>query len=114
MNPIAIKALQDSIKHWEENLAVKHPDDIKLGGEHCACCLAFHTCGNEDNHCPGCPVAEAGHEGCMGSPYFDAVDAAYDWKTLVGSRLSAIKAKKEWQKAAQAEIDFLKSLLPET
>ena len=60
-----MKALKDSIAHWERNAAAQTIGDIKLGTDHCALCHAYYS-----NDCRGCPVnARTGKEYCVGRPY---------------------------------------------
>lgn len=86
MAPKTLKALQGSIKKWEGIVAGTAHD---LGSDNCPLCKMFAYMPN----CDGCPVAErTGVSSCCGSPYYDYKDG------IPG--------------AAQAELDFLKSLLP--
>lgn len=94
-----MNALEESIKHWEENLAAERPEDVKLGSKNCALCAKYFGC-----LCFGCPVKKATRRSnCFGSPYHDAVGARYDWK-------NGRSTKEQWQEAARAELEFLKGL----
>lgn len=99
--PEVREALEASIKHWEENRDVSTPIDVSYSSEDCALCQLFFY-----NHCIGCPIQErTGRALCEDTPYEDAVDAHSAWKNGYASQ-------KDFQAAAQAEVDFLKSLLP--
>lgn len=119
MDAETLKALQASIKHWEENVAAKHPDDAKLGMRSCALCHMFAV--NKSPGCVGCPVyAVTGLRSCENTPYQNATDAKFLWEEIVDHDKEYLTdpreiedAKAEWVKAAQAEVDFLKGLLPD-
>ena len=116
-------ALRASIKHWEENVAAEKPSEASALGSSCALCIKF----NNRDGCEGCPVAEAGHPACAGSPWEDAYETLALWRAAVanekeghiglGAAIAAMvpastEAPENWRKAAQAELDFLRSLLP--
>jgi len=94
-------ALEKSIAHWERNAAAQTIENIKLGTDHCALCHAYLN-----NDCQGCPVnARTGQMYCVGSPYNAA--------TMASERLEDNPTPETWEayrRAAQAELDFLKSL----
>ena len=98
-------ALRESIKHWEENVAAQDPKEVGVLASDCALCIKFFDFGA----CNGCPVAKrTGLARCNGTPFEEAFDAeAYWWKNP-----SSAEAKATFKSAAQAELDFLKSLLP--
>lgn len=102
-----LTALKASIRHWEENVAAETPGKVKLGSRDCALCRAFQTWSRgQTSNCAGCPVAaKTGQHGCEGTPYRDAVFAHDKWDDAGD--------KNAWRTAAQAELDFLRSLLPE-
>lgn len=98
-------ALRLSIAKWERNA---DPNTPMLGKTHgtreCALCDLFHK-----SHCKGCPIAEkTGGIVCQRTPYISAIDAHYDW--LNSPNEGNLEA---YHRAAQEEVDFLKSLLPE-
>lgn len=96
-----MQALEKSIAHWEANARATTLGDIKLGTDHCALCHAYYS-----NDCQGCPVnARTGQAYCVGSPY-NAVHHAAE-------RFEDNPTPETWgayRRAAQAELDFLKSL----
>lgn len=105
MNSETVQAIKESIAHWE-----RMRDDPKCGEQptvgFCALCEMFLDEARE-NCCSGCPVfEETGLLMCQGSPYPRASLAWYNLERWGEKYLPA------WQQAAQAEIDFLKSLLP--
>jgi len=108
MKKKTLKAIKDSIKHWERIAAFKEgeiPNSYQ-----CALCQAFPTCID-------CPVAiKTGQDLCEGTPYDDALisfedcdDINYD-DTLKPKEIE--KRKKRLAKDANKQIKFLKSLLP--
>lgn len=102
MDERTLTALKESIAHWEANVAAETLGDVRLGCAHCALCQEFPGL-----DCAGCPVAAAtGDCDCEGSPYDQAVRAYRRWRSLGGEH------RTEWRAAAQAEVDFLRSLLP--
>lgn len=101
MNAKTLTALKASIAHWE-----RMRDDRECGElpdcQDCPLCKRFLNRSSEEfPWCLGCPVARnTGRIGCQNTPWQFA-NATFS----VGSN-------RQWRKAAQAEIDFLKSLLP--
>lgn len=90
------EALELSIKHWEENVAVEKIYHARLGISSCALCVKFRTNGL---CCFGCPVyEESGEIGCRETPYVEA-HIAYVNRNLENFKI-----------AAQKEVEFLKSL----
>jgi hypothetical protein len=100
MNTKTLKALNDSIAHWERMRDNPNGED-RPGRRQCALCGLFNR--NFADGCAGCPVkAKTGEVGCAGTPYEHA------------NAIFGFGANRSWRKAAQAEINFLKSLLPKT
>lgn len=109
MDKRTLKALKGSIKHWQENVDAETPDDATTDGFACDLCDEFHDKYDDLPECAGCPVyKKTGQTGCTGTPYFPAHHALRDWRFKGTS-----SHKQAWRKAAQAELDFLISLLPE-
>jgi hypothetical protein len=107
MDPATLEALKGSIRHWEENLAAETPDDAHTGPSHCLLCRRFHM----NPNCEGCPVSQyTGQNNCHGTPYVMADRRHRFWNSMPDSD----EYKERWREAAQAELDFLKSLLPES
>ena len=97
MSPETLKALKDSIAHWKENAAAIPSSNVKISASACALCQLFVA----NLHCAGCPVSErTGQAGCGGTPWVPARDAL---------RLGLFK---NFLVFAQAEVEFLESLLP--
>jgi hypothetical protein len=87
MDKTTLKALKGSIAKWEAIVAGTGHDN---GGDNCPLCKMFLY-----KECHGCPVnEETGRKFCHGSPY-----EKWNEYHSVGH--------------AQAELAFLKSLLPE-
>lgn len=110
MNPATLKALKQSIAHWErmrmmkwEERGCSFPRDVP-DSEHCALCRRFLNA-TERKSCTrvteDCPVAQkSGKVGCQCTPFSTA------------NSLFWLPGEAAWRKGAKAEIDFLKSLLP--
>lgn len=117
MTPAALKALKESIAHWER-LVKTRPANVTQDepyAEHCALCKWFFV---SPRRCKGCPVSEkTGQTHCIGTPYYEA-ERAWRWLAENPVEPSAAASCKEklqlnrWRKAARAELRFLKSLLP--
>lgn len=100
MEKSTLIALKKSIKHWEDNVKAETVDQASISSWDCALCRAFEGC-------EGCPVMEStGDPQCDGTPYHFARIKFFDWR-----RGGDIKLE-EWRRAAQKELDFLRSLLP--
>ena len=105
MNKKALKALKESIAHWQ-----RLADGVKgeqIGPGFCALCGLFNTDTSgafPDPNCSGCPVYEhTGRKYCGVTPYYAAeLFAEFD-----GTDHS------NFIEAALEERDFLISLLPE-
>jgi hypothetical protein len=99
MTPETLAALEGSIDKWERVAAGEIADQ---GCCNCPLCRVFLFAGNT---CFGCPVMErTGEGGCRRTPYtqFDHLDEDDSgWARTAGQI-----------EAAQAEVAFLKSLLP--
>lgn len=101
-------SLEKSIAHWEKNLKcalAEYADGISVSGDDCALCEEFGE--NEDSNqegCSECPVAaRTGKDYCCDTPYYTAREA--------------FLGESEWhviQAQFQNELDFLKSLRPES
>jgi hypothetical protein len=100
MDEETLWALRGSIQKWEKIVDGTGTND---GAANCPLCLKFNTAlnGGTKCHCFGCPVfASTGQHGCSGSPYeaYEEAECEVD--------------EEELQPLAEAELDFLKSLLP--
>lgn len=110
MKPGTLKALKESIAHWKrmkENWKI----DERPNASYCALCARFDKyrdgilCEIDGE---GCPVMEkTGQPACFGTPY-EAAKNAHPRNKFEVTRLVILN----WRRAAQAEIDFLESLLP--
>lgn len=110
----ALEAIEDSIKHWEENLKAEAPYAARITSSACACCKRSSNIykdirkreGIEYNSCLDCPVAlYAKNAYCYGTPWRSVADAKSAWTY---SNIEEYKIK--YQKACQKEIDFLKEV----
>lgn len=101
MDPMTREALEASIKHWEENVSAKTVRAASTGARECALCQLFL-----EGSCKRCPVFErTGQPACRETPYDAASKAYVKWCLGNGTR-------RAFRAAAQAELDFLRSLLP--
>ena len=99
-----IKALRGSIKKWQ---AIVDGTGFDGGYMNCPLCKLFNSLGVGANRCKGCPVyGKTGMTGCLGTPYIAFEEA---------NQLVRYGEKpREYEiPFAQAELDFLISLLPE-
>jgi len=100
MDAETLEALKGSIAKWEAIVAGTGVDN---GPENCPLCQRFRDATGRNVTCDGCPVAERVKEtGCHGTPYY-----AYEEANCAGDLTD-----EEMKPLAQAELDFLKSLLP--
>ncbi len=97
-----LTALKASIEKWERNARAETPEAVTTGPSKCPLCKLFWHI-----NCEGCPVAVAVDATCCErTPYIKAEALHYFWS------IGDVTAD-AFRKAAQAEVDFLKSLLPD-
>lgn len=108
MNSKTLKALKGSIAKWTAIVAGTGTDE---GQSNCALCQRFDEgwgsgrCTEDDGEI--CPVARAtGYTNCQKTPY-------QLWDKLVRNKVVRTATTAKQRAAAQAELDFLKSILPE-
>lgn len=94
------KTLEASITEWERKRIAQYPGGVN--SNYCPLCDLY---GNDG--CLGCPIYDAGFEGCKDTPWFMTRIKLSNW----GLEPNNPTFYQEWKDAAQAEIDFLKSLL---
>ena len=114
MSKRARTALEKSIQHWRENVEATDEWQIGVGASDCALCALYNRPYMiEDRCCRACPVMKrTGRQYCDCTPHDDA------WAAVDNLRFRddcpPIKADwARWRKAAQAELEFLESLLQE-
>jgi hypothetical protein len=119
MNPDTLKALKDSIAHWERIVAGK---EESAGSDNCALCQHFPGLGpsecvreSDSGEIELCPVAsKTGYVDCSGSPYYSFVSAsrkeAFEQHLVISNYAVYGPASLA---DAKAELAFLQSLLPE-
>lgn len=106
MDSATLAALKGSIKHWRENVEAADHKRVTMGIDYCPLCQMFNT---EEKFCMGCPVrARVNRRYCLSTPYEGARHALETW-AVVNDEPSKVR----FRAAAQAELDFLISLLPE-
>ena len=102
MTPEMHEALLASIEHWKENLALGVVD-AKIVGRDCPLCNLTRSNPEAGVDCRQCPVMrKTGEWDCEGSPWGDVAEARW------------AADKDAFNYAAQREIAFLESLLPES
>ena len=103
MKPRVLKALKASIAHWKRMRKGTQKANESPDGECCPLCNLFRSlCVG----CSKCPVYKRTlRRGCHGTPWFGA-----RYNFIMRDRGSVFK--EAWEKTANAEIAFLKSLLP--
>lgn len=102
MTPETLAALQGSIVKWENIVAGTGADE---GSGNCPLCQLYAATEEIDSRkwCTGCPVKDkTGEPSCNGTPYYSANIYLKD-----PAKFDDIDRKN-----AQAELDFLRSLLP--
>lgn len=98
-----LRALQDSIAHWERLATGNRRLSENVGGDDCALCKIFFIGKDFKDVCIGCPVYQKTNlKGCRGTPFTDASIICFNFGLN----------SPEFKEAAQKELDFLKSLLP--
>lgn len=121
--PNKVKALEESIQHWKENLAAESPLQASTSSQECALCQIY--LGDYPTFCAGCPVSDhTGVRTCRNTPYDsadkslteweDAAKALGDssWAMSVASNTQRFKtARDNFRTHAKAEIEFLEMLL---
>jgi hypothetical protein len=107
-------ALEESIAHWERNVKAETPEEAGTRAEDCALCQLFYDGDDFSQPCEGCPVKnKTGIKNCGNTPYYSALEKLVWWTTEYESNFSTSNNYKiMWCEAAQAELDFLKSLRP--
>lgn len=105
MSPGTLKALQGSIEKWEAIVAGTGVDNAT---DNCPLCVRFYDnrvrCERRGELCP--VYKTTGEPECWTTPYFE-------WRKLF-DHFKGLRADNKARKAAaQKEVDFLKSLLPE-
>lgn len=107
MDDRTLEALYGSIRKWEAIVAGEGVDE---GPDNCPLCLLFYA----PALCRRCPVYQkTGASDCVGTPYIEW----HKWAELLET--STVFARPDdampdplGVRLAQAEVDFLKSLLP--
>lgn len=102
MDDLTLEALRGSIAKWEAIVAGTGAD---RGWRNCPLCTAFL-----DESCRNCPVSVAvGNKFCDGTPYEKWATSEHVKDDADGG---GFPINAEGRRLAQAELDFLRSLLP--
>lgn len=117
-NPLVITdrqqldALNDSIKHWDQNAKVTDLALASIAPTACALCRIYNNPSTSVD-CVGCPVYKhTGKPGCRGTPYEEARGILMDWRNT-SAEWYQNELKERFLVVAHKEADFLRSLLPE-
>jgi len=115
MTEETLKALKESIAHWEELHACNTYDEINevggIGSSSCALCNMFHY-PISTSSCIGCPVYEStGCANCGDSPYSEVPMAKIGLYGYVLFNRN-YSQQKIWKDASRKQLEFLKGLLP--
>lgn len=104
MDAKTLEALRGSIAKWA---AIVDGTGADEGMDNCPLCKEFAYEYGDGDDCFGCPVRERTGKGdCYGSPYSN-------WRKTTPGEFPHLADTPEKKAAAQAELDFLISLLPE-
>ena len=112
-------ALRKSILAWREKRRLVEGDSlwlVDMSPAGCSLCARFAT--DRANSCLGCPIYEhTGKLGCIRTPYDQAMDSYHIAKDLYDDDdyeddPDYHEAKKDLLSAIDAELAFLRSLLP--
>lgn len=110
----ALTALEQSIEHWKD--VVSNPLTTNIGRRDCALCNIFNALALV-TPCAGCPVSErTGRRFCEGSPFtvFENTRKELRRACCLRSEQNKENAINILRPLAQAELDFLISLRPNT
>ena len=115
MDERTLKALRGSIVKWE---AIVDGSGVDKGVNNCPLCKEFEAIPDPDDDeqdcCYGCPVADkVGYTGCEGTPYTHW--AEHHNSKHFNPDLNLLSRQIQCPDCipfAQAELDFLRSLLP--
>jgi hypothetical protein len=101
---IAQQTLLQAIEHWEQNVKAESISKVDTTSQSCPLCGLYLR-----NGCIGCPVNKfTKHTHCDETPYKAAHLAYVAW---MGASEHLTRYKEAFRVAAQAEVDFLKSLV---
>lgn len=108
MNFITLTALNKSIEHWTRHATRSAANGEGVRSEDCSLCEHFYS--YKSLKCYGCPVMErTGMHCCVCSPWQNAIMRFRRDIQWMSPRLQS----GEFVESANAELAFLKSLLPE-
>ncbi len=109
-----MKALDESIAHWERMRDNPLTCGEKPNAIHCSLCASFlYPVKLSSQECDGCPVyKKTGEKYCDNTPYTEARDAFFELKECAEADDKELFSDlfNRWQRLAQKEIDFLQTL----
>jgi hypothetical protein len=117
MKKVTLKALKQSIAHWERMAAGKASLGENPVAEHCALCQRFGfwvdcQLPHDGERCPVAVKAVAAD--CNNTPYMKVHNLLPNRPLLMrNSDYEYLKNTPKFKEAAQEEVEFLKSLLPD-
>ena len=111
MGPKTLQALKESIAHWERAVADKNEP---VGVFHCALCRMFNPQSGSDNNWGTSDILE--EDRCIGCPVYEHTErqccANTPWESIEDELDCCNDGSEAFRAAAQVELDFLRSLLP--
>jgi hypothetical protein len=116
MNKKTLKALKDSIQHWEDLAAGYGGSMNRPNSSSCALCQLFYGSRYEEDRedCQGCPVSKkTGRPFCEGTPY-ERVGKMWQSGQISHIDNFAYLRTEDFRTAAREMVKFLWSLMPTT
>jgi len=106
MDKETLGALKESIKKWED---IVGGEGVDRGGDNCALCHLFYK-----KRCVGCPVyLKTGEPDCRNTPYVEwLIHQVETHNIFIGEIFGYGMVCPVCKERAEAELEFLKSLLP--
>lgn len=106
-----LKALKGSIKKWERIVNGSGVDKLQENCALCIYCEKHIDRGGSLSVCAGCPIQRYTGRGlCERTPWYRWYSYYFQQNTTIGQYAKVFDEKSK--QLAQAELDFLKSLLP--
>ena len=113
-------ALNDSIKHWKNNLVATDIKIINVYADACPLCAIYNDTRNDEaaEGCKGCPIQKrTGLPECEGTPWVFAenalnkwIDEHYRWQRGDSTKKEVEKKRTQFRLGCKAQIKFLESL----
>lgn len=111
MDAPTLTALQQSIERWEALSQATNPRKIELSIHRCPLCVRFMNGDYPD--CHQCPVFHrTSRKYCESTPFEQAAATLSNWRSAESCG-DPRSCPEQFQAAARAEAEFLRSLLPD-